>query len=173
MSVFRGPTFGALLNIKSMSVLPCLCQRRKGAVCPSWQMLPLLLGLSADLKTLTIGFHFAGHEKPDVMVYQRQLFPPINVGKVRTKKDIGFSIPTYIRAASLKRWCNQRPAQISATLSALRGPPLALQPQCFCPSLTCRRLNGQSKGPARTTRIVPLQSRTGYLRGFASSAASA
>jgi hypothetical protein len=173
MSVFRGPIFGALLNIKSMSVLLCLRQRRKGALWPRWQMLPLLLGLSADLKTFTITLHFAGHEKPDAMVYQRQFFPPINVGKVRTKKNIGFSFPTYVRAVSLTRGCNQRPAQISATLSALRGPPLALQPQCFCPLLTCRRLNGQSKGPARTTRIVPLQSRTGYLRGFASSAVSA
>ena len=30
------------------------------------------IGLSADLKTLTITLHFAGREKPDVMVYQRQ-----------------------------------------------------------------------------------------------------
>lgn len=30
------------------------------------------VGLSADLKTLTITLHFAGRDKPDVMVYQRQ-----------------------------------------------------------------------------------------------------
>jgi hypothetical protein len=30
------------------------------------------VGLSADLKTLTITLHYAGREKPDVMVYQRQ-----------------------------------------------------------------------------------------------------
>ncbi len=30
------------------------------------------IGLSADLKTLTITLHYAGREKPDVMVYQRQ-----------------------------------------------------------------------------------------------------
>jgi hypothetical protein len=30
------------------------------------------VGLSADLKTLTITLHFAGRAKPDVMVYQRQ-----------------------------------------------------------------------------------------------------
>ena len=30
------------------------------------------VGLSADLKTLTITLHFVGREKPDVMVYQRQ-----------------------------------------------------------------------------------------------------
>jgi hypothetical protein len=29
-------------------------------------------GLSADLKTLTITLHFAGRDKPDVMVYERQ-----------------------------------------------------------------------------------------------------
>jgi hypothetical protein len=30
------------------------------------------VGLSADLKTLTITLHFAGRDKPDVMVYERQ-----------------------------------------------------------------------------------------------------
>jgi hypothetical protein len=30
------------------------------------------VGLSADLKRLTMTLHFAGREKPDVMVYQRQ-----------------------------------------------------------------------------------------------------
>jgi hypothetical protein len=30
------------------------------------------VGLSADLKTLTITLHFAGRDKPNVMVYQRQ-----------------------------------------------------------------------------------------------------
>jgi len=30
------------------------------------------IGLSADLKTLTITLHFAGRDKPDVMVYERQ-----------------------------------------------------------------------------------------------------
>ena len=30
------------------------------------------VGLSADLKTLTITLHFAGRDKPDVMVYQRR-----------------------------------------------------------------------------------------------------
>jgi hypothetical protein len=30
------------------------------------------VGLSADLKTLTVTLRFTGREKPDVMVYQRQ-----------------------------------------------------------------------------------------------------
>ena len=30
------------------------------------------IGLSADLKTLTITLHFAGRDKPDIMVYRRQ-----------------------------------------------------------------------------------------------------
>ena len=30
------------------------------------------VGLSADLKTLTITLHFVGRDKPNIMVYQRQ-----------------------------------------------------------------------------------------------------
>ena len=129
----------------------------------------------------TTTFHHSGMRSAGGQVYELATFRPC--GK--------FS--PWSQRTLRRRWCRfltssgylragvsdgEMPSETPEEADAFSGPrerllALQLQPECFCLLLTCCRLNAQSRGRARTTRIELRQSRTECLRELSATATSA